>query len=250
MKSLPKLCCAAAFFLVACASSTPDINQRKADILLQGGIEALQEGDPTQALRSLQEAARYSPKSPNIWNNIGVAFVNKDDFARAEESWKKALQIDPGFHDARLNLGALYVRQRKFREAEFQLKEAGKDPSYLNLYQVAYNMAQLYLVQGKKLQAEQQLKISVRERQGYCPAWFQLGVLQKERGEFHQAALSLKNSVAGVCFKNPAAHYEIASLYLKAQEFKNARTKFLEIIQLFPESDWAKKAAVSLNEIR
>jgi type IV pilus assembly protein PilF len=250
MKRLQLLCCAAAFLAVACASSTSDVSERKADVLMRAGIESLQANDPTQAVRSLQEAVRLSPKKINAWSNLGVAFANKEEFSRAEECFKKALQLNPSFSDARLNLGSLYVRMHRFSDAERQLKEAGKDLGYANLYQVSYDLAMLYFAEGKTSLGEQQLRATVRERPNFCPAWYRLGILQKERNEFHEAALSLKNAVGGTCFKNPEAHYEIASLYLKAHEYNNAKTKLLEIIQLFPDSDWAKKAVASLNLMR
>jgi Tfp pilus assembly protein PilF len=242
-----------AFLLAAgCASSERQetVSQKKGDIYFSAGTEALENGNSTEALASLQEAVRFLPKSASAWNNLGLAFAAKGEDARAEESLKKSLTLDPKFTDARANLGALYIKTKKMKEAERQLKEALKDLVYPRLAQVHYNLATIYAGWRRPLLAEQQLKLALRADDKYCAAWFQLGMIQIERSEIDLAATSLGYSVAGTCFKNPRAHYEISSLYLKARETARAKSKLLDIINFFPESDWARKAEITLNMIR
>lgn len=232
-----------------CSSSQPSKDESRGSVHLQSGIDALHRKDYSAALRSLNEAARFTPKVPEIWSNMAVAYAGKGDMAKAEEGWKKALTLDPKYHDARLNLGILFTRQKRYPEAERLLIEASKDLTYSKLSQIAYRRAIIYLRLNRPLLAEQQLKKSVEENRTFCPAWFRLGLIQKERGDYAEAAESFKGSVAGTCYKNPEAHYEIAQLYLKANEMKQARSKFLEVIQLFPSSEWAQKSEATLNAL-
>lgn len=235
--------------LAGCSSNQPSKDETRASVHLQSGVEALHKGDYSKALRSLNEAAKFDPKLPEVWSNLGVAYAGKSDHVKAEESWKKALAVDPKYHDARLNLGILYTRLKRYPEAERLLMEAAKDLTYDKLHQVAYRRAIIYLRLNRPLLAEQQLKNSVRENKTFCPAWFRLGLIQKERGDYAEAAESFNGSVAGTCYKNPEAHYEIAQLFLKANDLKQARSKFLEVIQLFPSSDWAQKSEATLNAL-
>lgn len=243
---------AAALALAACSSqpASPPASERRADILLQAGVAALEQHDYTTALRSLLEAARENPKSAAVWNNLGIAYAGKTETTKAEECWKKALHADAKQNDARLNLGILYIRKKRYLEAEYILKEAAKDLGYRKLDQVALQLAQIHLAKGQPRLAEEQIKAAVRENPGNCGAWMSLGLMQKDRGEYAEAATSLKSSVMGSCYKNPRAHYEIASLYLKARDMHNAKTKLLEIIQLFPSSEWATRSEATLNMIR
>jgi Tfp pilus assembly protein PilF len=234
----------------SCASSSQNIREKKADILYQAGTESLMDGQFTDALASLQQSAKLEPDSARIWTNLGLAYAGKEEYKKAEDSWKKALKIDGEWTDARANLGALYLKTKRYKEAETQLKAALKDLVYPNAAQVHYNLALTYLETRRPLPAEQQLKLTVKSEEGYCPAWFRLGKIQKERGDFGEAEQSFTKSVAGTCFKNPEAHYEISSLYLKSKNVVKARAKLLEIIQIFPESVWAQKAEETLSMIR
>ncbi|MGZ3653527.1 MAG: tetratricopeptide repeat protein, partial [Bdellovibrionota bacterium] len=210
MRKLFFFCALAALSAPGC-SSTPtgsSPNERRADALLQAGVDSLERKSYSEALGSLLEANRFNPKSPEIWTDLGVAYAGKKDMARAEESWRKALQVDPKHTDARLNLGLLYMNSKHYPEAERILKEAAKDMTYHGLDQVAFQLAQIYFIQNKPLLAEQQLKIAVRENGSNCNAWLKLGMLQESRGDYKEASESMKGATMGVCYKNPRAHYE------------------------------------------
>lgn len=240
-----------AFFAFSCAGSkTQSVREKKGDIYFTAGTEALMEGRYTEALASLQESAKFLPDSPNVWTNLGLAYAGKEEYQRAEESWKKALKLDPKWSDARANLGALYVRQRRLKEGEKILREVSQDLVYRDLAKVHFNLSRIYAEWRKPLLEEQQLRLAIKNNNSHCAAWFYLGLLQKEKGDFSVAAESLDKSVQGICFNNPQAHYEISSLLIKAKDTTQARVKLLEIIQLFPQSEWARKAEVTLNMIR
>jgi Tfp pilus assembly protein PilF len=237
--------------LAGCASSnTAKLNEKRADIYLTAGIEALLNNDLPQAISSLNEAVKYDPKSTAAWNNLGLAYASKEQYAKAEESWKKALKIDPEFTDAKSNLGALYIKTKKLAEAEKILKETLNDLTYQKDFQIHYNLGLIYSEQRKNLSAEQQYKLSLQNNEAYCPAWQKLGMLQKNKGDIEEAEHSLKKSVSGTCFNNPEVHYEIGSLYIKQKDIPKAKAKLLEIIQVFPRSEWAKRAELTLNMIR
>jgi Tfp pilus assembly protein PilF len=149
-----------------------------------------------------------------------------------------------------LNLGILYFNKRHYAEAEHYLKDASKDLSYANAGQVAMGLANIYTIQNKPVLAEEQLKKAVSENVGNCEAWTRLGLLQKERGDYEAAIQSMKGATTGVCYKNPQAHYELASIFLKTHDVPQAKAKLLELIQLFPHTEWAEKSESTLNMIR
>lgn len=239
-------------FLAACASGTNSISKKdhEAEIYYESGTDSLYAGKPTEAMASLLAAVNLNPKFAEAWNNLGLAYVQKNQFEKAEQSWIKAIGLSKQSSDARNNLGLLYLRQKKFKEAEIEFKKVIEDLLYTKTYQTNFNLGLLYEQQGKRTQAEQQYHLAVQGEPMYCPAWQKIGLLQKERGELEIAEESLKKSLSGTCFKNPEAHYELGSIYLKTNEISKAKSKFIEIIEFFPKSEWAKKAEITLNMIR
>lgn len=241
----------AALALPACASNRVSVEEKKGDVYHSAGLEALRAGRYAEALGAMQEAARYLPKDPAVFNNLGLAYANKGEFNRAEESFRRALQLDARFNDARLNLGALQIRQLRWREAEAVLREATKDLAYVNQHQVYFNLSLIYSEWKRPVLAEQNLKLAVQAAPTFCEAWYRLGRIQKERGSAAEARDSYSHAVSGTCFREyPDAHFEIANLYLQQHDDRRGKAKLIEVIQLFPETEWARKSELTLNNIR
>lgn len=241
----------AALALPACAGSKPNVQEKTGDVYHQAGVEALMARRYSEALGNLLEASKNLPKDPAVWTNLGLAYANKGEMTKAEECWKRALTLNAKWTDARLNLGALQIRQKRWKEAEAMLKEAAKDLAYINQHQVFFNLALIYQEWKRPIVAEQQLKLAVEHSPDFCEAWYRLGNMQKERGALAEATQSLSKSVGGTCFRlYPEAHFEIASLYLKRKDNARGKAKLIEVIQLFPDTDLARKAEFTLNMIR
>lgn len=224
--------------------------ERVGQIYLQNGTESLMAGKFGEALATLSRAVQLLPESAEAWNNLGLAYAARQEHNKAVDAWKRAIKINPRFSDARNNLGAMYLNQRKLSEAERELKLVVNDAIYANLHQAHFNLGLLYLQQNKPILAEQQLLLAVQNNESYCAAWYHLGMLQKRRNDMETATNSLKKSSGGYCFKNPEAHFELANIYLKSNRLPLAKSKYLELIQFFPETDFARQAEKNLSLLR
>ena len=58
-------------------------------------------------LRFWQDVAAKSPHNARAFNNIGIAFADRCDTAQAEQAWRQALTLDPGYVRAAVNLKLL-----------------------------------------------------------------------------------------------------------------------------------------------
>lgn len=239
------VCCV--LILSGCAGSRAARQKEKmGEVYLSNGTQMLMEGDSAQAITTLTMATRHLPKSHEAWNNLGLAFATQQDWKRAETAWKKAIQLNPGFSDARVNLGSFHLQNGKIREAEKEFRTVLEDVAYLKMFQVRYNLGLVYLKKGNTLGAENEFMSAARLDPTYCPTWAQLGMLQKSKGEYREAETSFRNAVKGTCFSDVASHFEIASLHIKIGDMEKARSKYLEIIQFFPDSEFARKAEQNL----
>lgn len=59
----------------------------------------------------------YQPNFPRVYYNIGVAYMKKEDTAKAMENFKQAVKMDPSFCPAYLNMGDLLAKEKKHQEA-------------------------------------------------------------------------------------------------------------------------------------
>lgn len=89
-------------------------------------------GDVEKALENLEIAVTKDDTNPTIFFAVGVAYdqlrskysdSGSEYFAKAEESYKKAIDLNPEYFDAVYNLGALYVNS-----AAILIEEANKLP--------------------------------------------------------------------------------------------------------------------------
>src|SRR5262249_7340819 len=74
------------------------------------------------AMDCLDAAIKIRPQSAMSHYFLGTAYYKSDFFEEAEESFKKAQQLDPTFGKTRIMLVNLYTRQRKLKDALGQVE--------------------------------------------------------------------------------------------------------------------------------
>ncbi|MDP6979268.1 MAG: hypothetical protein QF570_11805 [Myxococcota bacterium] len=62
--------------------------------LYRAGTQALDAGEPEQALAQLEEAARLMPEASEIQNHLGLALVANDRHADALVAFERAAELD------------------------------------------------------------------------------------------------------------------------------------------------------------
>lgn len=98
-------------------------------------------GKYDEALAKFLEADMKSPNDPEVFNNIGLIYKKKNDLARAESFYKKALQFKPNYPECLNNLGVLRTAAGDPLEAAIYLKKAiTLDSTYAAAY---FNLAVL-----------------------------------------------------------------------------------------------------------
>ena len=95
---------------------------------------ALVEKDPDRAVTELEEALKKEPNRASLYVDIASIYAGKKDFKRAEEFYRKALEIDPKLIQARVALPRLYLAMGDQAKAEQELILATQaDPENENL---------------------------------------------------------------------------------------------------------------------
>jgi tetratricopeptide (TPR) repeat protein len=64
-----------------------------------------------KALENLEIAKNFDQTNPSIFFAVGASYDRLGNFEKAEEAYKKAIELKPDYFDAVYNLGALYVNK-------------------------------------------------------------------------------------------------------------------------------------------
>jgi tetratricopeptide (TPR) repeat protein len=68
-------------------------------------------GDKEKFKALMAEAATVAPDNPDLHYNIGVINMEQNNIEEARVSYRKALEINPGYTNAQLNLSTTYVNE-------------------------------------------------------------------------------------------------------------------------------------------
>lgn len=88
------------------------------------------------------------PGSVRALNGVGLVFIQKGEFDKAEKLFHNALSIDPRDYELRNNLAVVYIHTQKPDRAKEELEKALRiKPDYAAAH---YNLARLYFYEGEK----------------------------------------------------------------------------------------------------
>ncbi|WP_367132485.1 tetratricopeptide repeat protein [Saccharothrix sp. HUAS TT1] len=79
---------------------------------------------PLEALRELEVVLEAAPDQVGVQLLAGRAYLGSAQLKRAEEAFRKVLELDPSDHYARFALGRTLQRQSRLTEALTQLRMA------------------------------------------------------------------------------------------------------------------------------
>ena len=99
-------------FHAAAAAGLPS-----ADVYLGLATCLGERNDLAGAERALAEAQRIEPDNPSVIANIGLLQASKGDYGSAIRSFTRALDADPGLHEARFRLAVTYAKAGRRAEA-------------------------------------------------------------------------------------------------------------------------------------
>jgi len=85
------------------AAKYPDLGGAHANL----GLILRNAGKHDESIAALERAVKASPRQPVFFNQLGVSYRHKGQFAKAREAYESALALDPNYADAHLNLGVL-----------------------------------------------------------------------------------------------------------------------------------------------
>ncbi|MFQ5507198.1 MAG: tetratricopeptide repeat protein [Planctomycetota bacterium] len=124
------------------------LDDKRPGILGRLGITALRIGggfykdkEWARAIRMFQEATRWTPRDPRVWQSLATALYRAEKFADCEKALRKVVELDSRSFHALLHLGVILQDRQEYQEAigflERALRIHPEDPMARKLYQKA-----------------------------------------------------------------------------------------------------------------
>lgn len=114
------------------------------DVNAHAGALALAAGNYDKAIRNFEAALKSNPNHYAMYNNIGFAYFQKNEFARAVEYQRKAIDLSPVRAVSYEGIGMLFLESKDFRLSILNLNRfMYLDDSSKNM-KAFFNIAQAY----------------------------------------------------------------------------------------------------------
>jgi tetratricopeptide (TPR) repeat protein len=211
----------------------------------------IDEGRSQEAIDLLTRTAGDSD-SPDMYDLLGDAYTQAKDYPKAEDAYRKAIELDPDDPGHRHGLAQALLSENKYAEALEQFKklaelEPGTAENYLR-------MAQLDRRLGQYEDAESNLQHAKQLAPGSVEILYNEALLYEDQGRYDDAIKVLSDSIAGVKSEaggqqpSPNAlailYEQLGRAYLQAQNYPDAIDTFEEMTKLGP--DIQKRAEILL----
>ena len=243
-----------AAFLAGCggAEKKPEVSPKdkeQAQGHFEMGVALINGGRGEEALGELEEAVEINTYDPEIHNAMGLVYFHKERFAKAEEAYKKAIELDPeNTADTMHNLGTLYLYLGRYDEAINQFQNALADDTYRNRANTINALGWAYYKKQSYVEAEQAFKDVIDRDARYYIAYDNLAKVYIATNRIDDAITQLE-FVLRFAPEYPEANLDLGICYLKKGEKDRAREHFLKVVQIDPLGKLGSQAQDYLNLI-
>jgi tetratricopeptide (TPR) repeat protein len=212
----------------------------------------IDEGRSQEAVALLEQAANDS-SAPEVYDLLGDAYSQSKNYAKAEETYRKAVAADPDDAGHRHGLAQVLLAENKYAEALEQYQklaelEPGTSENYLR-------MSQLYRHLGKFDQAESSLLRAKQLAPGSLEVLYNESLLYQDMGRYDDAIKVLNDAIASVKSQNgeepnPSAlailYEQLGRAYSQQGNYTAAIQSYELLAKLNPETE--KRAQMLLIE--
>ena len=110
-------------------SDEPEVRKR-ARIRMELAVGYFEHGQTKVALDELKQAIAIDPSFPEAYNMRGLIYMRLNDMQQADDSFRRAVSLNPGDSNVQHNYGWLLCQQVRYSEAQLAFNAAMSNPTY------------------------------------------------------------------------------------------------------------------------
>lgn len=172
-------------------SDEPD-NRRKARIRLELASGYFEQGQTNVALDELKQALIADPAYVDAYNLRGLVYMRLNDSPLAEDSFRRALTINPRDAGVAHNYGWFLCQQARFPESFRFFGQAIANPTYPGQAKSLMAQGLCQVRAGQRAEAEQSFTKSYEIDAGNPLTAYNLSLLLFERGELARSQFYIR----------------------------------------------------------
>lgn len=198
----------------------------------------------------LVDPAEYNRKFPKKTLkefDKGVEADHQGKVDEAIEHYEKALSYSPDYYPAHNNLGSAYLARQNFEGAQTQFEAALK--SNQNDVEAYFNLANVLLLAQNYPAAEHDLEEGLQRRPDSAFGHFLQGLLYSHTARPELAEKSLQSAVQ-IDPKMSQAYLQLVNLYLQQKRTPEAISELDAYLKAFPDSPFSPKARDLLKRLQ
>ncbi len=189
--------------------------------LFDDGVTASRGGDNDAAIAKFAEAIAIMPSCYDCYHNTGYAYFQKKDYAKAEEAYKKAIELKPEYVEAYNGLAQVYNVQKRFDEAQA----------------VSQKAATLAMAGG------------AAGGGGGADSLYNVGVAAWNAGKAEEAKKAFEEAIK-IDPKHANSRYQLAMCLINLGKLPEAVTEFEQYLQISPDGPYAAQVKAMLTQLK
>ncbi|THB63771.1 MAG: type IV pilus biogenesis/stability protein PilW [Gammaproteobacteria bacterium] len=215
---------------------------KAAEINAKLGIAYLKEGKVEVAKKKFAKAYRQNPDSVSVNTGMGVLFERLDDIEKAEEHYKRAVDLEgeQNASNAHNNYASFLCGKKRYKEADRLFMLAAENRMYANREISLTNSGLCAFQQGDKDKAESRFRYALSVNKNYAPALQQMCMIS-----FNKKVYKLAKRYLDRCMGTGMKNLEIVYLgYMIESKLGNdfEKRKYAGMLKsLYPDSKEAFK---------
>ena len=217
-------------FSLSCAPTTKKDQVKNWLYYYDLGMSALSAKNYSEAIANFFIATQKAPNEPKVWNALGIAYMEVFEYEKAESAFRKALEVDKNFTEARLNLGVMYFRKKDYENALREIRTALADEAFPHKHIAFYYLARVYkAIDNQNLYLE-----NLRKATAYNPMFFEaqleLANAYEEMGDY-RSALGVYRNLLNNGIRTPQIELSMARLLFYVEDYENAKLFIKRLIE-------------------
>ncbi|MDB5732843.1 MAG: pilW1 [Variovorax sp.] len=191
---------------------------KRARIRLELAIGYFEHGQTTVALDEIKQALAADPSYADAYNLRGLVYMRLDDAGLAEDSFRRAIALNPKEPNTLHNYGWLLCQQQRYGDAIPQFTQALAAPNYVDRAKTLMAQGVCQMKAGQHAEAERSLTQAYELDAGSPVIGYNLAALLAQHEAFSRAQFYIRRVNNG-----PSANAESLWLGLKIERRLNNR---------------------------